>query len=87
MQSSIDDVANVSEYNYRRNTTRANDVIVDDTTVEPKFLNDYREIAKEDLKQLKNLYRDDLRLFGYDFDVDTLVASCSMTNERGETCC
>ena len=85
--SSMDDVANVSEYNYRRKSTRANDVIVDDPTVEPKFLNDYRDVAKEDLRQLKNLYRDDLRLFGYDFDVDTLVASCSMTNERGETCC
>ena len=83
----MDDVANVSEYNYRRNSTRANDVIVDDTTVEPKYLHDFRVIPEKDLKQLKRLYKNDLRLFGYDFDVDTLVASCSMTNERGETCC
>ena len=83
----MDHIASVSEYHHRRNSTRAHDVIVDDATIKPKYLNDYQEIAKEDLRQLKNLYRDDLRLFGYDFDVDTLVASCSMTNERGETCC
>ena len=43
----MDHIASVSEYYHRRNSTRAHDVIVDDATIKPKYLNDYQEIAKE----------------------------------------
>ena len=57
------------------------------TTVRPRYLPIFQEIPKAELLQLKSFYRDDLRLFGYDFDVDTLMASCSIRTADGRVCC
>ena len=84
--SNLSVVSKVSSFHYRRNSTKASDTI-EQTVVKPKYMSEYRQIAKEDLVKLKQMYINDLRLFGYEFDVTTLVASCSMTDERGQTCC
>ena len=76
----------VSGRQHRRNSTKQGD-LKDEALVAPKHLDDYSELQKSDLFGLKGKFVNDLRLFGYDFDVDTLVASCSMTDERGVTCC
>ena len=82
----VNNIFNLSEYHHRRNSTRANDSVYH-TTVKPKLLNDFSEISFADLVKLKQRFERDLGILGYDFDVNTLVASCSMTDERGETCC
>ena len=84
--SNLTVVSKVSNFHYRRNSTKASDTI-EQTVVKPKYMPEYHQIAVEDLVELKQIYMNDLRLFGYEFDVTTLVASCSMTDERGQTCC
>ena len=79
-------VSDLVSHHVRRESSKVND-LRQDSTVKPKYLNDYSEIPTDDLIRLKQIYADDLRLFGYDFDVNTLVASCSMTDKRGVTCC
>ena len=56
-------------------------------SVRPRYLPIFQEIPKAELLQLKDIYRDDFRLFGYDFDVDTLMASCSIRTADGRVCC
>ena len=85
-QADMSSLFNLSEYHYRRSSTRAGDSVYH-ARVKPKYLHDYSEIPTDDLMKLRRIYEDDLRLLGYEFDVDTLVASCSMTDERGVTCC
>ena len=75
-----------SKYHFRRESTKKADA-VNEPIVKPKSLQEFSNVPRNDLIKLKNLYKNDLRLFGYEFDVDTLVASCSMTDERGVTCC
>ena len=79
-------VDRVSNSNIRRAKTRAYDA-VEEAKFEPRYLDGYEDIAKADLVKLKAMYKNDLQLFGYDFEVDTLTASCSMTDEHGQTCC
>ena len=66
---------------------RSNKTAPRKTTVTPRYLPIFQEISKAELLQLKDFYRDDLRLFGYDFDVDTLMASCSIRTADGRVCC
>ena len=75
-----------SKFHFRRESTKAADVLRE-PLVRPKHLQEFSDVSTNDLIELKSLYKNDLRLFGYEFDVDTLVASCSMTDERGVTCC
>ena len=75
-----------SKFHFRRESTKAADVL-SEPLIRPKHLQEYSDVSTNDLIKLKHLYKNDLRLFGYEFDVDTLVASCSMTDERGVTCC
>ena len=79
-------VSDLSSHNVNRERSKANDLSKVSSMVKPKYLIDYREIPTNDLIRLKQFYANDLRLFGYDFNVDTLVASCSMTDERGVMC-
>ena len=69
------------------NVLRGNKTAPRQTSVTPRYLPIFQEIPKEELLQLKNYYRDDFRLFGYDFDVDTLMASCSIRTVDGRVCC
>ena len=66
---------------------RGNKTAPRQTSVTPRYLPIFQEIPKEELLRLKDFYRDDLRLFGYDFDVDTLMASCSIRTADGRVCC
>ena len=75
-----------SKHHYRRESTKASDV-VDEPLVRPKYLQEFSDVSTNDLIELKKFYKNDLRLFGYEFDGNTLVASCSMTDERSVTCC
>ena len=39
------------------------------------------------LQKLKAIYKLDLDVFGYDFDIDTRTATCNLTDARGNVCC
>ena len=69
------------------NVRRSNKTALLQTSVTPRYLPIFQEVPRAELLQLKDFYRDDFRLFGYDFDVDTLMASCSIRTVDGRVCC
>ena len=85
--SNMSVVLRVSAGHFRRNSTKAQDKIVDQTTVEPAHLADYTDVSARTLEKLKTMYKLDLELFGYDFDTATRTAICKLTDDNGNTCC
>ena len=69
------------------NVRRSNKTALLQTSITPRYLPIFQEVPRAELLQLKDFYRDDFRLFGYDFDVDTLMASCSIRTADGRVCC
>ena len=57
------------------------------TTVTSRHLPIFQELTKEERRQLKDFYSNDFKLLGYDFDLDTLIASCRITTAEGKICC
>ena len=86
VHSNFSVLSETSKFHFRRESTKAADAL-NEALARSKYLQEFSGVERNDLIQLTNLYKNDLRLFGYEFDVDTLVASCSMTDERGVTCC
>ena len=71
-------------HNVKRQNSSADDVA---TSVNPKHLSLFSEISSNELMQLKDFYRNDLELLGYDFDVNTLTTSCKIVSSDGRICC
>ena len=71
-------------HNVKRLNSSAYDVA---TSVKPKHLSLFSEISKNELMQLKDFYRNDLELLGYDFDVNTLTTICKIVTGDGKVCC
>ena len=64
------------------------DVSVDtQTTVKPRRLPILGEISKNEVTQLKEMYRHDFDVLGYDFDVESLTTSCRIVTSDGSVCC
>ena len=55
--------------------------------VTPRYLAIFEQIPKQDLIALKDMYRLNMLLYGYDFDVDTLTTRCMIRTEDGHVCC
>ena len=71
-------------HNMKRQKSSGDDVAM---SVKPKHLSLFSEISKNELMQLKDYYRNDLELLGYDFDVNTLTTSCKIVSSGGRICC
>ena len=56
-------------------------------TVTSRRLSIFEQIPKNEVLQLKDMYRDDFELLGYDFDVDSLTMSCKIETSDGRICC
>ena len=71
------------------NILRSNitEVSISSVMVSHRYLPIFEQISRQDRLALKEMYRDDLQLLGYDFDVDTLKASCRIKTEDGRVCC
>ena len=70
-----------------RNVKRTNLSTPTDTVVKPRRLPILGEISKTEVRQLKEMYRSDFDLLGYDFDVDSLTTSCKIVTSDGKVCC
>ena len=78
-----DSVVGESKNVYRSNSSGSHQ----QKLVSPRHLSILKQISREERLALKEMYRYDLLLFGYDFDVDTLMASCRIETEDGHVCC
>lgn len=68
--------------------TRTNNSV--DDVLEPTFhkvIEDFHKIPQEQLNKLKQIYRHDLEVFGYDFSVDSKEALCSYDQHVKDLCC
>jgi hypothetical protein len=68
--------------------TRTNNT-VDDVT-DPTFakvLENFEKIPKYQLEQLKEVYKHDMEVFGYDFDVHSREAVCAYDKHVNDLCC
>ena len=57
------------------------------SAITSRYLPIFKQISRQDRLALKEMYRDDLQLLGYDFDVDTLMTSCRFETVDGHVCC
>ena len=69
------------------NMKRANTDVDVSRTVTSRRLSIFEQIPKNEVLQLKDMYRDDFELLGYDFDVDSLTMSCKIETSDGRICC
>ena len=69
------------------NAKRVNVSVDTQTTVKPRRLPILGEISKNEVRQLKEMYRHDFDLLGYEFDVESLTTSCKIVTSDGSVCC
>ena len=55
--------------------------------IESRYLPLFNQIPADDMMRLKTKYRLDLKVFGYDFDMNTLMASCNIESTDKTECC
>ena len=56
-------------------------------TVTSRRLSIFEQIPRNELLQLKDFFRNDFEILGYDFDVDSLTMSCKIETSDGRICC
>ena len=69
------------------NVHRSDTLVTDVRYVTPRYLSELRQISKHDLVALSHRYRYNMKLYGYDLDVDTLMTSCRIETADGHVCC
>ena len=82
-------LADILRENITTNSNRVENVheIQKQTFVVPKLLKEFSKNSAEVIDNLKAMYVNYFKLFGYAFDTASLQASCAIRTESGDYCC